>query len=91
MTYHNFDDLIDDLTPEQKARVEALKDEARAEMVTYTLGELRRNRELTQTELARLLDRSHAHRWNCPAIPATTTLSGKRCWSWRMQSCMNRR
>lgn len=46
MTYHNFDDLIDDLTPEQKARVEALKDAARAEMVTYTLRELRRHREL---------------------------------------------
>ena len=40
MTYHNFDDLMDDLTPEQKARVKTLKDEARAEMVTYTLGEL---------------------------------------------------
>ena len=46
MTYHNFDDLIDDLTPEQKARVEPLKDEARAEMVTYTRRELRRHREL---------------------------------------------
>ncbi|MDE0162152.1 MAG: XRE family transcriptional regulator [Acidimicrobiaceae bacterium] len=60
MTYHKFDDLIGDLTPEQRARVEALKDEARAEMVTYTLGELRRHRELTQTELARRLDRAQA-------------------------------
>ena len=60
MTYHSFDDLIDDLTPEQKARVEALKDEARAGMVTYTLGELRRHRDLTQTELARRLDRAQA-------------------------------
>lgn len=60
MTYHNFDDLIDDLMPEQRARVEALKDEARAEMVTYTLGELRRHRELTQIELARRLDRAQA-------------------------------
>ena len=38
MAYHEFDDLIDDLTPEQEARVEALKDEARAEMVAYTPG-----------------------------------------------------
>ena len=60
MTYHSFDDLIDDLTPVQKARVEALKDEARAEMVTYTLRELRRHRELNQTELARRLDRAQA-------------------------------
>ena len=46
--------------PFPKARVEALKDEARAEMVTYTLGELRRHRDLTQTELARRLDRAQA-------------------------------
>lgn len=26
MTCHDFDDLIDDLTPEQRATVEALKD-----------------------------------------------------------------
>ena len=60
MTYHNFDDLIDDLTPAQRARVKALKDEARAEMVTYNLKELRRHRNLTQTELARRLDRAQA-------------------------------
>ena len=46
--------------PCPKASVEALKDEARAEMVTYTLGELLRHRELTQTELARRLDRAQA-------------------------------
>ena len=60
MTYHNFDDLIGDLTPAQQARVEALKEEARAEMVTYNLKELRRHRKLTQTELARRLDRAQA-------------------------------
>ena len=60
MTYHNFDDLIGDLTPAQQARVEALKDEARAEMVTYNLKELRRHRNLTQTELAGRLDRAQA-------------------------------
>ncbi len=47
MTYRRFDDFIGDLTPEQRAKVEALKDEARAEMIIYTLGELRRHRELT--------------------------------------------
>ncbi len=60
MTYHNFDDLVGELTPAQRARVEALKDEARAEMVTYNLKELRRHRKLTQTELARRLDRAQA-------------------------------
>lgn len=42
MIYHKFDDLIDDLTPEQKARVAALEDEARAEIVAYSLGPLMR-------------------------------------------------
>ncbi len=60
MTYHNFDDLIGDLTPAQQAQVEALKNEARAEIVTYNLKELRRHRKLTQTELARRLDRAQA-------------------------------
>ena len=60
MTYHNFDDLVGDLTPAQRARVEALKDEARAEIVTYNLKELRLHRKLTQTELARRLDRAQA-------------------------------
>ena len=57
---HNFDDLIGDLTPAQQAQVEALKNEARAEIVTYNLKELRRHRKLTQTELARRLDRAQA-------------------------------
>ena len=60
MTYYDFDDLVGDLTPEQRARVEALKDEARAEIVAYNLKELRRHRNLTQTELARRLDRAQA-------------------------------
>lgn len=39
MTYHDFDDLTGDSTPAQQARVEALNDEARAEIVTYNLKE----------------------------------------------------
>ena len=46
--------------PEQRARVEALKEEARAETVAYTLKELRQHRSLTQTELARRLERAQA-------------------------------
>lgn len=60
MTFYDFDDYIGDLTPEEQARIEALKDEARAEIVTYNLKELRRHRNLTQTELARRLDRAQA-------------------------------
>lgn len=60
MIYYDFDELVSDLTPEQWARVETLKDEARAEIVAYTLKELRLHRDLTQTELARRLDRAQA-------------------------------
>ena len=60
MTYYDFDELVGDLTPQQRARVEALKEEARAETVAYTLKELRQHRNLTQTELARRLDRAQA-------------------------------
>lgn len=60
MTYYDFDELVGDLTPEQRARVEALKEEVRAETVAYTLKELRQHRNLTQTELARRLERAQA-------------------------------
>ena len=40
--------------------MEALKDEARAETVAHTLKELRQHRNLTQTELARRLERAQA-------------------------------
>jgi transcriptional regulator with XRE-family HTH domain len=60
MTYYDFDELVGELTPEQRARVEALKEQARAETVAYTLKELRQRRNLTQTELARRLDRAQA-------------------------------
>ena len=39
MTYYDFDELVGDLTPEQRARVEALKEEARAEIAAYNLKE----------------------------------------------------
>ena len=60
MTYHDFDELVGDLTPEQWSQVEALKEETRAEIVTYNLKELRQHRNLTQTELAECLDRAQA-------------------------------
>ena len=60
MTYHDFDELVGELTPEQRARIDALKEEARAEIVAYTLRELRKHRNLTQTELARRLHRAQA-------------------------------
>ena len=49
MTYYDFDELVGDLTPEQRARVEVLKEEARAEIVAYNLKEGHQYRNLTQT------------------------------------------
>lgn len=60
MTYYDFEELVGDLTPEQRARVEAIKEETCAEIVAYNLKELRLHRNLTQTELARRLDRAQA-------------------------------
>ncbi len=47
MSYYDFDELLGDLTPEQRARVETLKEEARVEIVASNLKELRRRRNLT--------------------------------------------
>ena len=47
MSCYDFDELLGDLTPEQRARVETLKEEARAEIVACNLKELRRRRNLT--------------------------------------------
>ena len=47
MTHYDFDELVADLTPEQRARVETLKEEARAEIVAYNLKGIRRHRNLT--------------------------------------------
>ena len=56
MAYHNFADLVGDLTPAQQARVEKLKHETCAEVVAYTLQQLRRHHNLSQAELDRRLD-----------------------------------
>lgn len=60
MTYYDFDELVGDLTAEQRTRVEALKEETRAEIVSFNLKELRLHRNMTQTELAQRLDRAQA-------------------------------
>lgn len=58
MTYHNFADLVGDLTPAQQAQVEKLEHETSAEVVVYTLKQLCRHRNLTHAELDRHLDRA---------------------------------
>ena len=54
------DEVVGDLSPERRSRVDALKEEARSEIAAYNLAELRRARHVTQTELARRLERAQA-------------------------------
>ena len=60
MGHRTYDEVVASFTPERRARIESLTNEALAEVVAYTLGELRRHRDLTQVELARRLDCSQA-------------------------------
>jgi len=60
MGYKRFSDIVGDLDPERRARIDAVKEQARADLVAFTLGELRRARNLTQVELARRLNRAQA-------------------------------
>jgi len=48
-------DIRGEITPEERARIDALKVQARADSVAFNLAELRKARELTQVELAERL------------------------------------
>lgn len=60
MTHSKFNDIVGTVDPERRARIDAIKDEARADSVAFNLGELRRHRELTQVELAERLEKAQA-------------------------------
>lgn len=60
MAHRKFTDIVGDVSPERRARIEAIQEEARADAVAFNLAELRRHRELTQVELAERLQRAQA-------------------------------
>lgn len=60
MGYRKFRDIVGDIGPERRARIDAIKDQARADAVAFSLGELRRHRHLTQQELAQRLARAQS-------------------------------
>lgn len=60
MGFRKFSDIVGEISPERRARIDAIKVEARADAVAFNLGELRRHRELTQVELAQRLERTQA-------------------------------
>ena len=60
MGHRKFTDIVGNLSPERRERIEAIKNEARADTIAFNLAQLRRHRELTQSELARTLERTQA-------------------------------
>ena len=60
MGYRKFSDIVGQISPERRARIDAMKVEASADAVAFNLGELRRHREMTQVELAQRLERTQA-------------------------------
>ncbi|MDR9451407.1 MAG: XRE family transcriptional regulator [Acidimicrobiia bacterium] len=60
MGYKKFSDIAGDIDSDRRARIDAIKEEAHADIVAFNLGELRRAREMTQVELAQRLERAQA-------------------------------
>lgn len=60
MGHRKFGDVVGDITAERRSRIDAIKDDARADAVAFNLAELRRHRQLTQVELAERLERAQA-------------------------------
>lgn len=76
-TTRKFTDIVGDIDSDRRARIDALKDEARADGVAFNLGELRRHRQLTQVELAERLERAQA------SISAMETADDNLLSTWR--------
>lgn len=60
MGHRKFTDIVGDISADRRARIDTIKEEARADAVAFNLAELRRHRELTQVELAERLERAQA-------------------------------
>ncbi len=60
MGFQKFSDIVGDVGPERRARIDAIKDRAKADAVAFNLSELRKRRNLTQQELADRLARAQS-------------------------------
>ena len=60
MTTRKLDDIIGELTAEDRREIDQLKAEMNAEHIAFQLGEVRKTRGLTQTELANILGKTQA-------------------------------
>ena len=77
MGYRKFADIAGEIDSERRARIDAIKEEARADAVAFNLSELRRHRELTQVELAERLKRAQA------SVSAMETAEDNLLSTWR--------
>lgn len=58
--YRKFRDIVGEIGPDRRARIDAIKARAQANAVALSLKELRRHRNLTQQELAERLARAQS-------------------------------
>ncbi len=77
MTHQRFTDIVGEIDQDRRARIDAIKQEARADAVAFNLAELRRLRSLTQVELAKRLQRTQA------SISAMETADDNLLSTWR--------
>ena len=77
MGHRKFDDIIGEIDETRRARIDTIKEEARADAVAFNLAELRRHRSLTQVELAERLQRAQA------SISAMETADDNLLSTWR--------
>ncbi|WP_420626354.1 helix-turn-helix domain-containing protein [Candidatus Poriferisodalis sp.] len=60
MGHRKFSAIIGTIGPERRARIDAIKEAARADAIAFNLAELRKHRHMTQVDLARRLQRTQA-------------------------------
>lgn len=77
MGHRKFGDIIGEIDETRRARIDTIKEEARADAVAFNLAELRRHRSLTQVELAERLQRAQA------SISAMETADDNLLSTWR--------
>jgi len=77
MGHRKFSHIVGEIDDERRSRIDAIKDQARADSVAFNLAELRRHRDLTQVELAQRLKRAQA------SISAMETADDNLLSTWR--------
>ena len=58
MGFRTSSDLVGEITPDERAEIDATKEEAAVESVAFNLAELRQARKMTKLELAHLIGRA---------------------------------